>query len=160
MIRSGSSKPKPAVKKTKVSDGEKLEKRRDYERNGRTREWQEKWRFDDDGNERTWLVFDGDKMFCAPCREHSKKTGKPLVFVVGTDNFKIESIKVHEKTPGHKLCFERDVNVKKTVEETPAGKCIASIDKAQFSRLEKLFRNAHALAKNARPFSDFSWMCK
>jgi hypothetical protein len=28
------------------------------------------------------------------------------------------------------------------------------------SRIAKLFRNAHALAKNCRPYTDFHWMCK
>ena len=35
---------------------------------------------------------------------------------------------------------------------------IVQMNQAVFHKLNKLFRNAHAIAKHARPFTDFQWM--
>ena len=36
---------------------------------------------------------------------------------------------------------------------------IGSVQQAQMSQLALLFRNAHAIAKAGRPFTDMEWMC-
>ena len=43
--------------------------------------------------------------------------------------------------------------------ESRAEKALFSMNKAAVSQLGTLFRNAHALAKTGRPFTDFKWLC-
>ena len=99
-------KPPPA-KKSKQADDEKREKARTYEKDKRKRQWNPKWAVDEAGKKREWLKYEQstDEMFCTSCREYcSKEALRKGPFVVGTSHFKLESIKDHEDSQGHKLC--------------------------------------------------------
>lgn len=39
-------------------------------------------------------------------------------------------------------------------------KTLQSLNKSVFDKLEKLFRNSHAIAKASRPPSDFTWIAR
>lgn len=39
-------------------------------------------------------------------------------------------------------------------------KTLQSLNESVFDKLEKLFRNSHALAKASRPLTDFTWMAR
>ena len=42
---------------------------------------------------------------------------------------------------------------------TPAEKILTTLTTPTFDRLCRLFRSCHALAKHARPYTDYFWMC-
>ncbi|KAG1681662.1 hypothetical protein GQR58_011737 [Nymphon striatum] len=44
--------------------------------------------------------------------------------------------------------------------DMPADRALAKLNDKNFERLGKLFRNAHAIVKNCRPMTDFTWMAK
>ena len=70
-------------------------------------------------------------------------------------NVKHDVLKDHGKTEGHKIAqseLDRKVGL---IGASPAEKCIELMNKATFNKLDKLFRCAHAVAKNSRPFTDF-----
>ena len=71
------------------------------------RKWNEKWKISHKNEAREWLEYESDKevMFCKDCREYaSGDAQKKGPFLVGTSNFKLESIKEHEKSQGHERC--------------------------------------------------------
>ena len=55
---------------------------------------------------RPWLVYEKGLMFCSICREGklitAKGSEKTNAFIAGTDNIKLETIKLHEGTRQHK----------------------------------------------------------
>ena len=153
----------PPEKKIKRTVGEKMEAGKIYEKERRVRKWNEKWMLNDDGERRSWLLFvkGENMMYCTACKDNvHHKMDKASLFALGTSNFKLESIKEHETSRCHQhLC--RVATAKLTpVESSDAHKAVATLNKAQYLRMEKLFQTAHALAKKGRPFSDFSWMCE
>ena len=46
------------------------------------------------------------------------------------------------------------------VDDRPAVKALQQLNADIFEKLLFLFRNAHALAKHDRPYSDFAWLCR
>ena len=81
-------------------------------------------------------------------------------FVQGTTNFKLETIKDHEISKAHRSNSLKVRNRDKPVQETPAGVALSSLNKVQMDRVKLLMRNTHAIMKNARPFTDYEWMCR
>jgi hypothetical protein len=47
----------------------------------------------------------------------------------------------------------------KTKPESEARKIISALQKENLEKLAKMFRTCHALVKNNRPLSDFTWIC-
>lgn len=43
--------------------------------------------------------------------------------------------------------------------QSSAGKALRQLKAAERHRLAFLFRNVHAVAKNNRPLSDYTWLC-
>ena len=41
-----------------------------------------------------------------------------------------------------------------------AEQCIQMLNKSSFDKLKNLFRTAHGIAKNCRPYTDFQWICE
>ena len=81
-IGSTSAEPDTPAKKAKQSLQKKIEKDRHYDKNNRKREFKDEWYLDHEGKKRTWLHYDGSKMFCTPCRQYQKpKDGKKILFV-------------------------------------------------------------------------------
>ena len=68
----------------------------------RKRQYNEKWTAVGD-----WLVYDPREefMYCTDCRMHGGDKMKGVSFVVGTKNFKVETIKDHEMFIGHRGCM-------------------------------------------------------
>jgi hypothetical protein len=48
----------------------------------------------------------------------------------------------------------------KSHEESSAAKIIQTLNKDIFIKLDKMFRNCHALVVKNRPLSDYEWMCQ
>ena len=70
-------------------------------------------------------------------------------FVLGTQNFKLESIKKHEKSQGHKKCSSAAAAKTAAPNTSLAEKALCSLNRAQNEKMQKLFRTAHAIAKKA-----------
>ena len=87
--------PKKANSTEEVED--QLEKNRKYETEKRKRTFNPSWK-----NTFGWLeyhVVNGEgKMFCSICRRYDHASS----FAVGNSNFKLETVKVHAKSEGHK----------------------------------------------------------
>src|SRR5215469_14452004 len=77
----------------------------------------------------------------------------------GCSIFKVNTIRKHAESNTHKLAT-RKLQADENPGTSAARKALLALQKEQVAKLEKLFRNAHALAKKARPFSDFTWMCQ
>lgn len=82
-------------KKAKVTNEEKLEKDRVYDKEKRVRNFQPGWKKDRDG----WLDNTDKGMVCRSCIAHSKD--RMNSFVVGTKNFKLSAIAKHENSNNH-----------------------------------------------------------
>lgn len=65
----------------------------------------------------------------------------------------------HEQSEGHKNACEINKN-KSASTSTAEKKTLQSLNKSVLEKLEKLFRNSHALAKASRPLTDFTWMAR
>ncbi len=94
-------------KASKQSDEERRQLSQVYERKQRKRKWNDKWKFGDDNTPRDWLQYNeaNNHMFCAHCRQYATSDAhRKGPFFVGTQTFKLESIKPHEKSEGHRCC--------------------------------------------------------
>ena len=63
--------------------------------------------------------------------------------------FKLESIKKHEKSQGHKKCSSAAAAKTAAPNTSLAEKALCSLNRAQNEKMQKLFRTAHAIAKKA-----------
>ena len=149
----------PPAKRTKSTE-EKRQQGREYEQQKRKRSWNEKWLLGDGNKRREWLKFDGEEMYCDDCRKYATGDAKKKSpFVIGTQHFKLESIKYHEQSQGHQHCVSIAAANKAPPSTSIAEKTLVTLNRAQFEKMDKLFRTAHAIAKKGRPFTGFVWMC-
>ena len=149
---SGVSPPPP--KKQAKYDKTKSEQNRE-------RKFLAKWETRKDGSRREWLGFDEQEevMFCRVCWAHATSHERSLVFVTGSKSLKCDSITKHEISDVHKRCQE--IEDAKQRGGSAAGETLKRmLTSAQALKVNTLFRTAHALAKNSRPFTDFEWMCE
>ncbi|KAK3090549.1 hypothetical protein FSP39_012619 [Pinctada imbricata] len=130
--------------------------KRDCESHRKPRSLKESWK-----TNRPWLEFRDDEgdapspsMICKVCTE----SGKINEFVKGCKSLRLESVKIHESSEAHKHACEIVSNREKKVGERPAEKAIQQMNSDIFEKLLILFRNAHAIAKKSRPFSDYQWL--
>ena len=111
------------------------------------------------------------KMFCTPCRASygvsasmrlpdrglfRKYSKGPLV--IGGTNMKRTTLTAHEASDGHRVAVEHERNRTARPGTSIAEQSIQKMNRAVFDKLDTLFRNAHAIAKNNRPFSNYVWM--
>ena len=75
----------------------------------------------------------------------------------GCDSMRVESAKSHATSHNHQLA-EQVVARLHAPTKAPIVKTVRKMNIADEERITRLFRNAHALAKNNRPYSDFKWM--
>ena len=68
------------------------------------------------------------------------------------------TLTAHEASDGHSVAVEHERNRTARPGTSIAEQSIQKMNRAVFDKLDKLFRNAHAIAKNNRPFSDYVWM--
>ena len=143
----------PPDKKTRVSNEEKQQSRKDYEANERKRTFIASWK-----NGRPWLQFDTEKgtIKCDFCIKYC--ASKDNNFVLGCKDLKLYQIKRHEGTNDHRKSAEKHAAMTCKPGGSVAEKAMNSLTKAQNDKLSILFRNAHALAKKARPYTEFSYL--
>ena len=111
------------------------------------------------------------KMFCTPCRASYGVSASMRLpdrglfrkyskgpFVIGGTNMKRTTLTAHEASDGHSVAVEHERNRTTRPGTSIAEQSIQKMNRAVFDKLDKLFRNAHAIAKNNRPFSDYVWM--
>lgn len=151
-----------------VSDPEREAKKRkkeqdsdhkQYEQSGRVRHYRKEWE-----KEHKWLRYDGEKqvMFCTVCREVEKKgavTGRyQNLFFEGCKNLRIDAVKKHSASENHMEAL--NIKAARDAPGTSQGdKMIRKFNETTINRLTHLFRNAHAISKKCRPFTDFVWLC-
>lgn len=96
------------------------------------------------------------KMFCKICPMYETSG----VFVTGSTNFKKESIVYHNKSGSH----THNIGVHDAKIAVPgssqAEKNIVNMNQSSYLRMAKMFKNAHAVARHNRPYTDFVWICK
>ena len=115
----------------------------------------------DRNKRREWLKYEGEKMFCLDCKIYaSGDAQKKGPFIVGTLNFKLESIKEHVKSQGHQHCARIAAAKRAPPNTSAAEKALSSMHRALHSKMDKLFHTAHTIAKKGRPFTEFVWMCE
>ncbi len=151
--------------------GDKRPKYEDYEKSKRVRKYDPTWEKDFE-----WLLFGTQekKMYCKWCRSsfggltqqrvntlglqqlYAKYSGGP--FVTGCNNYKRFTLVQHADSEGHREASRRFAAKNCKPGESTAEKSLQQLSKSAFDKLDKLFRTAHAIAKNSRPFSDFVWM--
>ena len=147
----------PPPKKAKTKE-EKLQIQRKYEKEQRSRVFMEDWK-----QGREWLIFDKEKqtMTCSFCIEIIKPTldkdvnlKKNYVFISeeGCTSLRLESIKKHETSSSH-LKAKKAISSRVEPEKSEAFNAVVLLNKKVEKRLQNLFLNVHALAKNNRPFS-------
>ena len=86
-----------------VTGGDKREKSRKYEREGRERVFLEKWK-----EGRPWLQFEDGAMTCKDCKLYYEKLNRPVQghnsFIKGCTNLKISAISDHESSKNTQMC--------------------------------------------------------
>jgi hypothetical protein len=84
--------------------------------------------------------------------------------VTGSANVKKETVKYH-KYQGFSWSsecnrHESSQTQKNNKTPSPIEQGLMKLDKYQLEKMEKLFRTAHYIAANAKPFTDFEDLCK
>ena len=131
-------------------DADTAAKRREYEQFKRVRQFQDKW-LDDF----PWLEMTDCKMYCKVCRLYDKAG----TYSTGCTTMHRNSIRAHGISESHVKNMLIHNAKKAPLGSSTAEKALRKMTKETIDKMSVLFRNAHALAKNARPFSDFQWMC-
>ncbi|KAG1653415.1 Gamma-glutamyl hydrolase [Nymphon striatum] len=113
------------------------------------------------------------KLYCNPCRSvygplaNPKRLAKDKYdkyangpFVVGCSNLRHGALVCHQNSEGHRHAIMIQTAKASKPGDMPADRALAKLNDKNFERLGKLFRNAHAIVKNCRPMTDFTWMAK
>ena len=95
-------------------------------------------------------------MSCSWCNEVYADKGYKFTWTSG----KVETLKKHETSKINEKAVEVKRNENMPVEETQAAKIITQLNQATMEKLEKLFRNVHAIGLVGRPFIDILWTAK
>ena len=128
-----------------------------YDANKRVRRFQVGWR-----THCPWLKYDdaSSTMWCATCQanahRHADANGN---FAVGTKSLQLTSVKSHEVTSSHKRESAAADAATRPAMESIAGRMLVSMNKVLVDKLKIKFRTVHALAKHARPYTDYVWQC-
>ena len=137
----------------------KRDRDEEYEKNKRRRLYRKEWEA-----EHQWLAYDEEEevMFCKICRASNVPgaTGgkKQNSFYKGSNTFKVETIKKHSASENHRLAVDRERARRAAPGTSQAEKMLKGMNVAAVNRLKLLFRNAHAVARNCRPYTDYRWM--
>ena len=81
-------------------------------------------------------------------------------FVIGSTNLKHSALVSHDLSDSHKDAVLLKKAKDEQPGEMPSDDALASLNKQNMDRLGKLFRNAHAIVKNCRSMTDFTWMAR
>lgn len=134
------------------------ETKKEEETKKNKRLFNEKWK-----SGREWLVYDpvNKIIYCSDCRAYGGEKVKVASFVVGTSNFKVETVKDHEVSIGHigSISTKR-AKAAGLLQDSVVVKSLVLMKSAEFEKMGMLFRNVHAIGKKGRPFTDYVWMCE
>ena len=92
-----------------------------------------------------WLEYDGEKMRCKPCCSRTTKSDSSSVFVTGSTNFKIESIRSHEKSNGHNIAVAA-IKFAENLRLAPLPWVLSTMSQDVAQKLERLFDIAYFVA--------------
>lgn len=102
-------------------------------------------------------------MWCHICETYYTKI-KHLVsnktMIDGCQSFKVETVKYHEESRAHQFAVDIHINTVKEPSKASASHDLSKLDKETVHKMEILFHNTHALAKNNKSFKDFTWLCE
>lgn len=99
-------------------------------------------------------------MTCKYCIDYegvSRSQNNTNTFIKGCKNWRLSAVTDHEKSNFHmRACdFVKSKSMSTSEKKgTEAGRTLLSLQKADITRLQSLFRNAHAVMKNNRPLRD------
>ena len=123
------------------------------------RKFNQKWFLNQAGGKRTWLQYNEGAMFCSVCRSHAKEKSRGNAFVVGCKSMKIESVISHEQSACHRDCTAIFKAKSVPLEKAAPVQALIKLSDGNRQKMSLLFHNAHAIAKQARPYTDYVWMC-
>ncbi|XP_063437754.1 zinc finger protein 862-like [Mytilus trossulus] len=140
----------PPPKRTKTSE-EKKDSQKNYEKSKRKRSYCVDWEKDF-----TWLQNSDDEgMTCKTCKKYEKE-GQ---WVEGSSNYRIEAVRKHGSSETHMKNVKKQMATSIPPSESTAEKTLLMMKKAAFNKLTLLFRNAHYIGKNNRPYTDYISLC-
>ena len=143
------------------SELDKTPNKRKYEANRTERSFQPGWK-----SGRPWLEFEDGEMRCTFCvtfvaqcrsKENYENLNNRNKFLTGCTNFRSTTITDHERSKMHLDAVSFNTKSDKT--ETHQD-IVLKLHEHNRKELEFKFRNIHALVKNNRPLSDFTWLNK
>ena len=149
----------PDANKTSTKSTNKRDRDPGYDKTKRRRSYRKEWEL-----QYKWLAYDEEEgvMFCKTCRD-SNVTGErggrgQNSLYKGSNTFKLETLKTHGASENHQLAVDREKARKAAPGTSHAERMLKGMNLAALNRLKLLFRNAHALARNCRPYTDYRWM--
>ena len=77
----------------------------------------------------------------------------------GCTNYRKSSLTKHVNSKHHERCVAATKAGEEAPGESDATKMLTKMNAQQMQKMGYLFRNAHALGKHGRPYTDFTWMC-
>lgn len=129
-----------------------------YDQTKRKRTFQPSWKIG-----RNWLKFDEEKdvIFCETCRLNKYHLADTACqFAKGSTSLQITSVNKHEGSTKHRREQAAHDAANTPANLLPADQMLAKMNADVHRQLCAKFRNAHALAKHHRPYTDYVWMNK
>ena len=100
-------------------------------------------------------------MYCQPCIDaKSRNVDVTSSFTDGSTSFHKNSLVAHDVSEKHKKSVLMQEAARAKPGTTISEKSLEKMCHHTFKQMCHLFRNAHALAKKGRPFTDFVWMAE
>lgn len=103
---------------------------------------------------------DRENMYYSDCRLYGGEKVKGASFMIGTNNFKLKTIKNHEMSVRHTFSIIIKWAKTASLQRTVAVKSLLVMKSAKLKKMRILFRNAHAVGKKGQHFTDYMWMCE
>lgn len=97
-------------------------------------------------------------MKCKLCVEHIND--KKIDLVVGSVSYKKDTLNKHNKSKIHEKAVLISEAKSKPKGESSAAKMIKTLNQNVLEKLDKMFRNCHAIVMKNRPLSDYIWLCQ
>ena len=85
-----------------------------------------------------WLEYDGEKMRCKPSCSRTTESDSSSVFVTGSTNFKIKSIRSHKKSNGRNQAVAA-IKVAENPHLAPLPQVLSTMSQDVAQKMERLF---------------------
>jgi len=106
-----------------------------------------------------WVQHKDGDMTCVMCLKFPNISDPINPFVIGTSTFRINALQSHQQGTKHRRCQDAyDVQVNEAV--APLDVLLKKIPEPVMTKMKKLFNTAYYVARNEKPFSDFSKLCE